>query len=62
MYFENTWKCANNYTIVDFSRIDASSHQLFYAMKDESHFNIKHEVGWKREADLEKFCDFQLLL
>lgn len=57
-YFENTWKCADNYTVVDFSRFDASSQQLFYAMKDESHFNIKHEFGWKGEAGREQFHDF----
>lgn len=36
MYFENTWKCADNYTIVDFNRFDASNHRPFYAMKDET--------------------------
>lgn len=56
--FESTWKCVGNYTIVDFSRFDASSHQLFCAMEDERHFNIKHEFGWEREAGREKFCDF----
>lgn len=58
MYFESTWKCVGNYTIVDFSRVDASSHQLFHAMEDERHFNIKHGFGWKREAGREKNCDF----
>lgn len=53
MYFESTWKCAGNYTIVDFSRFDASSHQLFHAMEDESHFNIKHKslAGQGRQAE-----------
>lgn len=58
VYFESTWKCVGNYTIVDFSRVDASSHQLFHAMEDERHFNIKHGFGWKREAGREKNCDF----
>lgn len=63
MYFESTWKCANNYPIVDFSRFDASSQQLFCAMEDESHFNIKLKrlAGKVRWAE-KNSATFQLLL
>lgn len=59
MYFENTWKSADNYTCVGFSVFDASHHQFFHAEKDESYFHIKHKtwVGkgrWERNI----FCGF----
>lgn len=51
MYFENIWKCVDNYVIVDFSRFDVSSRRFFCVMKDESYFNIKYEdFGWKGEV------------
>lgn len=63
MYFQSSWNSADNYPIVDFSRFDASSQQLFCAIEDESHFNIKlknlaGKVRWAEKNSV----TFQLLL